>query len=60
MNPNATGTKAAAHFRTVLPAGGQSVVRVRLCRREHQDPFRSFGRMVELRRHEADEFYSDL
>ncbi|MFL6416469.1 MAG: MGH1-like glycoside hydrolase domain-containing protein, partial [Bryobacteraceae bacterium] len=60
VNPNATGTKAAAHFKALIPSAGQTVIRVRLCRGEHEDPFRSFDRIVESRRREAEEFYTQI
>jgi hypothetical protein len=60
VNANATGTKAAAHFKALIPSTGQAVIRLRLCRGEHQDAFRSFDRIVESRQREADEFYTQI
>ena len=60
VNPARTGTKAAAHYRISVPAGDQRTVRVRLCRGEDKNPFAIFDRVLILRRHEADQFYSEL
>ena len=63
VNPARVGTKAAAHYRLEVPAGGSISVRLRLY---HQDetPAHTFGtdfdHIFETRRHEADEFYAQL
>jgi hypothetical protein len=55
------GTKAAAIYRRIIPAGGSSVVRVRLRRGEiTPGPFSDFERIFRVRRSEADLFYADL
>ena len=63
VNADGTGTKAAAVVTLTLPAGGTSVVRARLSDRAptatDQDE-QAFDEIVEARRAEADEFYSDL
>ncbi len=51
-------TKAAFHYRTIVPAGGSIVVRVRLADTEALAPFDGFDDIVEARRAEADEFYA--
>ncbi len=38
VNPEERGTKAAAHLRTIVPAGGRCVVRVRLCDESEWQP----------------------
>jgi hypothetical protein len=55
VNPERTGTKAAAHFRMHVPAGGSVTLRLRLAAEGDTcpDPF-------EERMAEADEFYATL
>jgi hypothetical protein len=56
INPSATGTKAAAHYRLNVAAGETAVLR--LTSGALQDWFgREFEKTIEARRHEADEFY---
>ena len=63
VNPARMGTKMAAHHRRVVPAGGSSVFRARLCDR---DPaalslsFANFDETIAERRREADDFYSAI
>jgi len=60
VNPRRTGTKAAAHYRLEVPAGGTIAVRLRLCQVEEapEEPFgASFDRVCERRLAEADAFY---
>ena len=58
VNPNQTGTKAAAHYQVTVAAGGTAVLRLRLCDQQTRDPFDSrFALTLEQRRTEADEFY---
>jgi len=63
VNPAREGTKAAAHHRLVVPAGGEVVLRLRLCP-EAGAPKRPFGAAFERafaeRRAEADAFYDEL
>ena len=63
VNPGGTATKAAAHVRLVVPAGGQAAVRVRLTR-EPTDrlaaPFAGADELIARRRAEADEFYDAI
>jgi hypothetical protein len=60
VNPAQVGTKAAAHYRPVVPAGGSASVRVRLAPQQLDKAFTTFDRMLALRRREADEFYAHL
>jgi Glycosyl hydrolase family 63 C-terminal domain len=63
VNPNNTGTKAAAHYQLRVGAGAAAVVRLRLHNAEHdnQDPFDArFAQIVEARRREADDFYRSI
>jgi len=57
VNPNLTGTKAAAHYQLDVPAGMTSVIRLRLGNAAPEDPFGNFDQTIEQRRREADEFY---
>ena len=65
VNPEQRGTKASAHTRVVVPAGGQVRLRLRLtdtdARAYATGPFgEAFDRTFEARRREADEFYATL
>jgi hypothetical protein len=61
VNPNLTGTKAAAHYRLELDGGQSAVLRLRLGNAAEGDPFGlGFDGMIEQRRREADEFYRRL
>jgi hypothetical protein len=76
VNPAQTGTKAAAHHRLVVAAGGNASVRVRLTRvaetsgalprtrvrRDSRPPnaFSDFDKLLTQRRKEADEFFATL
>jgi hypothetical protein len=58
VNPDRTGTKAAAHYRLNVGAGETAVIRLRLSNAASRDPFGSqFNQIIEQRRHEADAFY---
>jgi hypothetical protein len=63
VNPAEEGTKAAAHVRLTVPAGGQAAVLVRLTR-EGPDrlatPFAGADALFTERRAEADEFYDAI
>jgi hypothetical protein len=60
VNPQQRGTKAAAHYRLDIPAGGSAVVRLCLSAKAQSDPFARFDDVVERRRQEADGFYERL
>ncbi len=60
VNPNRTGTKAAAHYQLSVGAGASAVIRLRLGNGAPAagDPFDArFDQIIEARRREADEFY---
>ena len=60
VNPNHTGTKAAAHYQLRVGAGATAVIRLRLSNVAPgaEEPFgRRFEQIIEARRREADEFY---
>jgi hypothetical protein len=61
INPNGQGTKAAAHYRLVIPAGSHVTVRLRLCAETEAtpEPFgEAYDRAFADRSREADEFYA--
>ena len=71
VNPERTGTKAAAHYQLNVPAGGSVGVRLRLsdvapagfdgATGQSAGPFgRAFDAQLEARRQEADEFYAKV
>jgi hypothetical protein len=60
VNRRRTGTRAAAHYRLQVPAGGTIALRLRLCQVDEapEQPFgASFDRLFERRLAEADAFY---
>ncbi|HEY1251444.1 MAG TPA: glucosidase [Thermoanaerobaculia bacterium] len=65
VNPEKSGTKAAAHYRLRVEAGGERLLRVRLSAAADAgaDAGGDFGRfdaIVESRRAEADAFYGEI
>jgi hypothetical protein len=63
VNPDNTGTKAAAHYRLRVGAGATAVVRLRLCTTApgSSEPFGiGFAQVLAARRAEADAFYRAL
>ena len=60
VNPNKTGTKAAAHYHLKVPAGGSKAVRLRLSAKPWADPFATFGETFAARRRDANEFYDRI
>jgi len=67
VNPELRGTKAAANYNLVVPAGGQTEVRLRLSDNDfsHKDAtpqskFKDFDAVFAQRISEADEFYADI
>jgi hypothetical protein len=60
VNPLRNGTKAGGHFTFTVPAHGKVEVRVRLATGQTLQPFDDFDRVFEVRRAEADEFYTEL
>jgi Glycosyl hydrolase family 63 C-terminal domain len=61
VNPEPTGTKAAAHYYREVPAGETVSLRLRLAAMSENhpddDPFADFETNLEQRKEEADEFY---
>jgi hypothetical protein len=63
VNPERTGTKAAAHYTICIDAGQKATIRLRLSDLAPSamgDPFRNFAEMMHTRQQEADEFYRDI
>lgn len=63
INPGRTGTKAAAHYRLMLPPGGEAVICLRLTPEGEGSalPFGSeFEAVFEARIREADEFFASI
>ena len=60
VNPEKTGTKAAAHYVLDVPAGGSEVVRLRLSPQPVSDSFGKFDAMMSARLADADEFYDRI
>jgi len=66
VNPGLTGTKAAALYDRIIPAGEARQLRLRLTKKTTgrveagADPFREWDAIFQKRRDEADEFYAAL
>jgi Glycosyl hydrolase family 63 C-terminal domain len=60
VNPQKTGTKAAAHYTLDVPAGGSKVVRLRLGPRVAAGGFAKFDQVFESRLADANEFYDRI
>ncbi len=62
VNPDRAGTKAAAHYRLLVPPGGSVTIRLRLTDDANAGaeatPFADFDAVFAQRRQEADEFYA--
>jgi len=60
VNRAKTGTKAAAHYRLEVPAGGSKAVRLRLSEKPPARPFDQFDAILAARLADADEFYNRI
>ena len=60
VNPERTGTKAAARYSLEVPAGGSRAVRLRLRRAPAAEGFADFDRLFAQRAADADEFYDRI
>ena len=61
VNPDQTGTKAAAHYQLNVGAGETAIIRLRLSNAASRDPFGSqFDQIITQRRAEADAFYQAI
>ncbi|MGH2351983.1 MAG: MGH1-like glycoside hydrolase domain-containing protein [Chloroflexota bacterium] len=57
INPHQTGTKVCLHCRRLVPAGGSTVLRLRLTPTWSARPLDGVDQIVQRRRAEADRFY---
>jgi hypothetical protein len=60
VNADGVGTKAAAHYRLAVPAGGTATVRLRLSDGPGPPFGRDFDELFASRAREADEFYATV
>jgi Mannosylglycerate hydrolase MGH1-like glycoside hydrolase domain/Glycosyl hydrolase family 63 C-terminal domain len=60
VNPERRGTKSCLRYRSVVPAGGSAVFRLRLTPDEIEWPLADLDNIVSERRREADEFYDAI
>jgi Mannosylglycerate hydrolase MGH1-like glycoside hydrolase domain len=60
VNPDRQGTKAAAWYELLVPAGERTQLQLRLAKRPATDPFASNAEIFQRRKHEVDEFYASL
>jgi hypothetical protein len=60
VNPSKIGTKAAAHYRLEVPAGGSKTVRLRLSAKPPAEPFSAFDQTFATRLADANEFYDRI
>jgi hypothetical protein len=60
INPNRVGTKAAAHYPTVIPAHQSLRIQLRLSSTHIDKPFDGFEALFAQRRREADHFYDTV
>jgi len=60
INPEQQGTKACVHFRRTIPAGGSTVVRLRLAAKKITAPLKAVDAIVSARLKDADAFYREL
>jgi hypothetical protein len=60
VNPEMTGTKAAAHYVLQIPGGGSKAIRLRLSATATEKAFADFDQIVTSRIADADEFYDRI
>jgi hypothetical protein len=60
VNPAKIGTKAALHYRYVVPPGGSVVLKLRLAPAETLGSLNEVDAIVQKRHAEADEFYNEI
>ncbi len=60
VNPANRGTKACFHYRRTVPAGGSTVIRLRLCAEPVAAPLADVDLIVAQRLREADAFYAQI
>jgi len=57
-NPDGVGSKGCVHYQSVVPAGGSTVLRLRLTTGTLDAPLSDVDQIIEIRRQEADDFYN--
>jgi hypothetical protein len=60
VNPGGTGTKAAAHYTSLITPGASEQIELRLSRRRHARPFADTPGIFAKRQAEADAFYREF
>lgn len=60
LNPAGRGTKSALHYRRMVPAGGSTVLHLRLSAKALVNPLEDVGATVRQRQQEADAFYAQI
>jgi hypothetical protein len=60
VNPAKQGTKVAAHFKKVIPAGDNFTVYVRFSNTKQAKPFKDADKLFSQRIQEADEYYDTV
>ncbi|SNY53071.1 MGH1-like glycoside hydrolase domain-containing protein [Paractinoplanes atraurantiacus] len=60
VNPEKSGTKAAADIALEVPAGGETIIRVMISEEPRRPGEEAFDAIFEARRSEADQFYADI
>lgn len=60
LNPDDFGTKAAAIYKLIIPAGEKKIVRFRMTHQSMEDSLDTCEEIVECRKQEADAFYSEI
>jgi hypothetical protein len=59
-DPTERGTKAALHYRYMIPAGGTTTLRLRFTDGKRRDPLADVDQIIDQRKAEADVFYANI
>ena len=60
VNPQQTGTKAAANYKLTIAPGDTATIHLRLTDQAHENAFTDFEKIFDARLREADEFYQTV
>ncbi|MFL5665846.1 MAG: MGH1-like glycoside hydrolase domain-containing protein, partial [Ktedonobacteraceae bacterium] len=60
VNPQGTGTKAAAHYSVIIEPGATQTIMLRLAPSRHSEPFAGAAELFATRVEEANEFYREV
>lgn len=60
INPNKTGTKAAAKYDITFEPGGTKILHLRISNKENKSPFQDFDKIFTQRQNNADKFYEKI